>query len=82
MIDFDPNEHIELIDSTIEENTETHFDTTFEMDLTSFSKEAIFKQKIKVKSGNVIVKGNINFMVCNDGKCLPPTDKPFEIEIK
>lgn len=82
MIDFEQNDQIELIDSTFEENTETHYDTTFEMDLTSFSKEAIFKQKIKVKSGNVIVKGNINFMVCTDGKCLPPTDKPFEIELK
>lgn len=82
LIEFEPNEQIELIDSTLEENTETHFDTTFDMELTSFSKEAIFKQKIKVKSGNVIVKGNINYMVCTDGKCLPPTDRPFEIELK
>jgi hypothetical protein len=52
------------------------------MELTSFTTEAIFKQRVKVKTGNVIVKGNINFMVCNDGKCLPPTDKSFEIELK
>jgi len=82
VISFDTNESIELIDSTYEENTEKHFDTTFDMELTSFDKEAIFKQKIKVKNGNIIVKGNINFMVCNDGQCLPPMDKPFEIKIE
>ena len=52
------------------------------MELTSFTTEAIFKQRIKVKNGSIIVKGNINFMVCNEGKCLPPTDQPFEIELK
>ncbi len=82
LITFEENESFQLIDSTLEENTETHFDTTFDIELTSFTTDAIFKQKVKVKNGNVIVKGNINFMVCNDGKCLPPSDQPFEIEIK
>lgn len=82
MITFEAGDNYTLIDSTLEENTEKHFDTTFDMELTSFTTDAIFKQKIKVKDGNIIVKGNINFMVCNDGKCLPPTDESFEIELK
>jgi len=82
LITFEENENFQLIDSTLEENTKTHFDTTFDIELTSFTTDAIFKQKVKVKNGNIIVKGNINFMVCNDGKCLPPTDQPFEIKLK
>lgn len=82
VVEFFESENYILIDSTLEENTETHFDTTFDMDLTSFTTDAYFKQRVKVKAGNIIVKGNINFMVCNEGKCLPPTDKSFEIELK
>ena len=82
LIEFEPNDQYELIDSTYEENTHSHYDETFEMEVTDFSNEAIFKQKVKVKNGNILVKGNINYMVCNDGKCLPPTDHPFEIELK
>ena len=81
MVSFDANEQLILVDSTLEENTVKQFDTTFDMELTSFSKEAIFKQRVKVKGGNVIVKGVIEYMVCNDGKCLPPTEQPFEIKL-
>lgn len=82
LITFEPSDAYELIDSTFEENTHTHFDETFEMDITDFDGQAIFKQKIKVNSGEkFVVKGNINFMVCEAGRCLPPEDQPFEIEI-
>ena len=44
--------------------------------------EAIFKQKVKVLADDEFtLKGNINFMVCKDGACLPPEDAPFEITI-
>jgi len=52
------------------------------MDIVDFSGEAIFKQKIKINSSTEFtLKGNINFMVCKDGACLPPEDAPFEITI-
>lgn len=81
-ITYEPSDAYELIDSTYEENTHTHYDETFEMEITDFDSKAIFKQKIKVKTGEkFVVKGNINFMVCEEGRCLPPEDQPFEIEI-
>ena len=52
------------------------------MEITAFSERVLFKQKIKVVSSTKFtIKGNINFMVCKDGACLPPEDAPFEITI-
>ena len=60
----------------------SYFDETWEMDIIDFAGEAIFKQKVKVLADDeFILKGNINFMVCKDGACLPPEDAPFEITI-
>jgi thiol:disulfide interchange protein len=47
-----------------------------------FANSASFKRKVKLKNGNasnVII--NVNWMVCNDGTCLPPDDKELTITI-
>ena len=81
-ITFEQSDNYELIDGIIEENAHSYFDETWEMDIVDFAGEAIFKQKVKViGSDEFILKGNINFMVCKDGACLPPEDAPFEIMI-
>lgn len=81
-ITFEENDNFSLVDSTYEEGTHSHYDETFEMNITDFADEAIFKQKIKVKSGEKFaIKGNINFMVCENGRCLPPKDQAFEVII-
>ena len=42
---------------------------------------AVFRQKIKIlKSENFTVKGEVEFMCCNDKTCLPP--KVVDLEIK
>jgi hypothetical protein len=41
-----------------------------------------FVQVVKSKvTAPVSVKGNLNFMVCNDVQCLPPTDVKFDIKL-
>ena len=81
-ITFEESDNYELIDGIIEENAHSYFDETWGMDIVDFSSEAIFKQKIKINSSAAFtLKGNINFMVCKDGACLPPEDAPFEIKI-
>ncbi len=82
-ITFEENENFELVGELVEENAHEHFDEDWEMDIIDFSDQAIFKQKIKVNSGEeFVLKGNINFIVCKDGACLPPEDAPIEITIK
>jgi thiol:disulfide interchange protein len=81
-ITFEESNNYDLIDGIIEENAHAYFDETWEMDIVDFEEEAIFKQKVKVLAADeFILKGNINFMVCKDGACLPPEDAPFEITI-
>ena len=70
----------EVIDDIVEENAHSYYDETWKMDIIDFSKEAIFKQKINIlDSTKFTLKGNVNFMVCKDGSCLPPEDYKFEI---
>ena len=52
------------------------------MNIGYFEKEVIFQQKIKLKSANAAaVKGKLEYMTCNDKKCLPPEDVDFTIPL-
>jgi thiol:disulfide interchange protein DsbD len=45
--------------------------------------KAVFKQKVKVISAkNFEIKGEIEFMQCDESKCLPPAYVPFTFKIK
>jgi hypothetical protein len=47
-----------------------------------FQDKVDFVQIVKSKvAAAVNVKGTVNFMVCNDKKCLPPRDVNFDIKI-
>ena len=62
----------------VDENKSISQDPIFLMEVTKFTKKATFKQVIELKSENVNVSGYLTFMVCDDTKCLPPTDVEFE----
>ena len=58
------------------------YDSNFKMALTYFEKEVVFQQKVKLVSANVTeVKGKLEYMSCNDHKCLPPDDINFTIPL-
>ncbi|WP_299112035.1 protein-disulfide reductase DsbD [uncultured Winogradskyella sp.] len=62
-----------LIAKTIEEEGHTVDDSVFEMKIKFFENKAEFKQRIKVLNKELsIVKGEVEFMVCDDEKCMPP----------
>jgi thiol:disulfide interchange protein DsbD len=47
-----------------------------------FAKSAKFIQKIKIKNkGSFKIIGNVNYMVCDDQRCLPPTDEELVFDI-
>ncbi len=80
---FVKNDGYELIGKVVEldKNKETKYDTIFNMDLTKFYDEAIFKQKVKVIEAKMPVKGNVNFMSCNGHKCTAPTSVEFSFAL-
>lgn len=55
------------------------FDENFGIDVKYFEDEAIFVQKVKIKSiKKVIFEGYLECMACDDEQCLPPTEEDFE----
>ena len=80
---FDKNPLIKTDGKVLEiGKLEKVYDKNFKMNLKFYSKKVDFVQKIKLKTPvSTVAKGKITFMVCNDEKCLPPTDVTFAIKI-
>lgn len=77
---FEDAEGYELIDGVIEsdENKVTKNDPIFEMVVSKFFDKATFTQKIKVTGASFKIKGAIDFMTCDDERCINPPSEPFE----
>jgi thiol:disulfide interchange protein DsbD len=79
---FETSEAFELIGNTSEEEGHTVHDPVFEMEIKYFEKNATFIQRIRLLQQNEItILGEVEFMVCDDANCLPPTlvDLSFKI---
>ena len=80
--DFPAAKTYVLVGKTTEPKPITKYEPTFRMDVGYFEKSVIFQQKIKLNSKNIVVKGSLEFMVCNDKQCLPPEQIAFSIPVK
>lgn len=79
---FTPSNEYALVGATIEPTPATRYEKSFGMNVSYFEKSVIFQQKIKLKSANAtVVKGQLEYMTCNDKKCLPPDDVNFSIPL-
>ncbi|MBC35464.1 MAG: disulfide bond formation protein DsbD [Bacteroidetes bacterium] len=79
---FDENPAVELIGIVVETESEEKFDPNFDMMIRYFSDEAIFTQKVKIKKGSsAVIKGYIEFMSCDDMRCLPPSEQEFKFQL-
>jgi thiol:disulfide interchange protein DsbD len=80
---FDEGPHFKLIGKNKEsDNAMKIFDKVFEMNVTKFKHTYSIEQKIKVTDTSKPITGAVNFMTCNDERCLPPTDIDFELKPK
>jgi thiol:disulfide interchange protein DsbD len=59
----------------------TAFDPNFGMKIAWHETQVIFTQKIKTTSDKFTLKGVLEYMVCNNNKCLPPTEQEFSIPV-
>ncbi|MDP3358205.1 MAG: cytochrome c biogenesis protein CcdA [Lutibacter sp.] len=72
---FKTSPDFKLIGKTTEEKGVTVHDPVFEMQIKYFENKATFKQRIKVLSDKSFkIAGTVEFMVCDDASCLPPTE--------
>jgi thiol:disulfide interchange protein DsbD len=77
-VNFDAGDHFKLVGKSKEsDNAKKIFDKVFEMDVVKFAHTYTIEQKIKVSEYGKPITGYINFMTCNDDRCLPPTDVDF-----
>ncbi len=72
----------DLIGDVREGKGHTAYEEVFKKDIKSFEKKAIFRQKIKFNEDAAIVKSELEYMVCNNGQCLPPEIETFNFEFK
>jgi len=79
----DVADQYQLLGETIEGDGHEEFDKVFEMKIKYFEKEAVFKQKIRVlKTGILNINETLEFMVCDDTNCLPPTEVDISFVVK
>ena len=79
---FDDAGHFKTVGKVAEsDNAKSSFDPIFEMKLTKFYKTAVFTQKVKVKDTSKPISGYLEFMTCDDEKCLPPKEVDFSIPV-
>ncbi len=74
--------NFELVGKTTEEKGHEVVDKIFDMKIKYFEDKALFTQKIKFTSAEISnVAGEVEFMVCDDSNCLPPTSEELTFKI-
>ncbi len=72
----------QLIGSPQEGKGHEEYDNVFDMDIKYFETQAVFKQKVRLLSSDKItISGVLEFMVCDDTNCLPPTEIDLAFEV-
>lgn len=79
---FSPSKGYVLSGKTVEPKPISKYEKVFNMNVSYFENSVIFQQRVKLNSAQVLIKGKLEYMACNDTKCLPPDEKEFSIVIK
>jgi DsbC/DsbD-like thiol-disulfide interchange protein len=63
-------------------NLEKKYDENFKTNVLNYSDKVSFVQQVKVRPNAITrIIAKVEYMVCNDEMCLPPTTKQFSINI-
>lgn len=81
---FNNNPLVTLVGKTNETGKlDKVYDKNFKIDVLYYSNNVVFTQIVKVKTGlKTNITGNVNYMLCDDEKCLAPTKKTFDIKLQ
>lgn len=78
---FPKSKDYTLVGKVVEPTPATKFETAFKMDVSYFENVVIFQQRIKLNSAKAVVKGQLEYMTCNNKQCLPPEDVDFSVAV-
>lgn len=77
-VNFDTEEGYEKIGETKEAGSKKEaFDELFGMDVVKFSDRMVLTQKVKINPGTNELSGYVEYMTCDDNRCLPPMPVDF-----
>lgn len=72
---FESSETYMLVGETIEDEGHEVDDPVFMMRIKYFDGKAVFKQRVKFNNKPETIHGSVEYMVCDDSRCLPPNDE-------
>lgn len=79
---FEKSKNYKLIGKVVEPKGIKEYDPNFEMEVTYFANKAVFRQKIEMLTNIPFeVKGELEFMCCDDSRCLPPNGIDFSFKL-
>ena len=83
VLTFKPSSAYQLIGkaSEISDHKESGYDKLFMMDVTKFSQQVSFVQRVKVSDATQPIKGSVRYGTCDDERCLPPDDVDFSFTL-
>ncbi|OUR94276.1 thiol:disulfide interchange protein [Flavobacteriales bacterium 34_180_T64] len=80
---YEISDDFETVGETIEEEGHTVDDPVFQMEIKFFEDKTEFRQRIRILNKELsLVKGEVEFMACDDEKCLQPTFVDLEFQLK
>ena len=79
---FAPGQNFTVVGKPTEPKPITKYEEVFKMNVGYFENSVVFQQKVKFKGkGAATVKGKVEYMTCNDRKCLPPDEVEFNVAV-
>ncbi len=82
-ITFDAGEGFELVGDLTYPEAEVKFDPNFDMDIPMYGGSVTFTQLVRVVSASTVrVTGELEYMSCDDERCLPPDFISFAFELE
>ncbi|MBC7745593.1 MAG: thioredoxin family protein [Flavobacterium sp.] len=79
---FNPSVDYKLVGKVTESpKAESAFDETFDMQIAWHKNEVTFAQRVKLTKPQTNITGKLEFMVCNDERCLPASEVEFNIPV-
>ncbi len=58
------------------------FDKIFKMNVTKFAEEVTFEKRVKLANPDAPITGSLEYMTCDDSRCLPPTTEEFGFNVQ
>ena len=80
MFEEDPNLKLEGKVEEVGKDRIEGYDSYFDMDVVKYKKKVDFTQKVKLDDPSKPIIGSLEFMTCDDTRCLPPQFVDFSID--